>query len=101
MTTTKTGTKTLDSFNEEEDRYSMNRVVDGTNMNRMRRGNFLYTYIYIQKNNNEATNMDTYPNSRTTLVITTGTKKTLIPFKEEEEHNSVNRKWLVTPMWVG
>ena len=51
MTTTKTGTKTLDSFREEEEeRYSMNRVVDGTNMNRMRRGNFIYTYIYIQKN---------------------------------------------------
>ena len=77
MTTTKTGTKTLDSFREEEEeRYSMNRVVDGTNMNRMRRGNFIYTYIYIQKNNNEATNMDTYPISRTTLVITTGKKKT-------------------------
>jgi hypothetical protein len=42
VTTTKTGTKTLDSFNEEEeDCYSMNRVVDGTNMNRMRRGNFI------------------------------------------------------------
>ena len=49
MTTTKTGTKTLDSFREEEEeRYSMNRMVDGHQYEQDEERKF-FLYIYTEK----------------------------------------------------